>query len=64
MPNSGIRNTTTVFDKPERDRVRPVGDHKRPFANHQFLLYLIQPRHVPPDGVLVVSVTRCTRISV
>jgi hypothetical protein len=25
---SGIRNTTTVFDKPERDRVRPVGGHR------------------------------------
>lgn len=29
---SGIRNTTTVFDKPERDRVRPVSNHQTSYC--------------------------------
>jgi hypothetical protein len=51
----GIRNTTTVFDIPERDRVRLVSLCY--FAN---LLYsCLQPRHVPADGVLVVNIFIC-----
>jgi hypothetical protein len=51
---SGIRNTTTVFDKPERDRVRLVSDYSNPHGP-PLTLPCLQPRHVPPDGILVVS---------
>ena len=49
-PTAGIRNTTTVFDTPARERVRvasshPVSDCRR--------LYSRQPRHTPADGVLI-----------
>jgi hypothetical protein len=35
--SEGVRNTTTVFDRPARERVRPVSD--RPCAACPFLTY-------------------------
>lgn len=50
----GIRNTTTVFDNPARERVRLVSGSVFRVSNK---LIFYQPRLVPADGVLVVIST-------
>lgn len=50
--HTGIRNTTTVFDAPDRDRVRMVR-HLQFIVSSIFSWYFQQPRHTPADGVLV-----------
>lgn len=45
----GIRNTTTVFDAPQRDRVRKV---RSPASSRNAVLISLQPRHIPMEGFL------------
>ena len=52
--SEGIRNTTTVFDNPARERVRLVSKRVDGF-DATYLILLLQPRQVPADGVLVVG---------
>ena len=52
--SEGIRNTTTVFDNPARDRVRMVSG-RLARGNVKLTRIPSQPRHIPADGVLVVS---------